>query len=329
MSIWNEIYNNINHNISLVCLFIGSSMISYNEITDENNQQYPCFLNKFKNKKLIILIDPHLESNLKIEEFFMLKGNPLIIDKIIYSENKISVRVLHNNEVIVYALNEAIDYIKHLWVDKHELIDTPKIYTIINICLNNKIKLILQDFTGNDTTYFYSKLFKRYNRDDLLNHINMDITQFESGCRINLHKDLIKLDDNGNFIQEKFIELFKMEESKLYYNILNNRIDIFVYPICFYHSQIIKKIDFDLDKYQLYKIGLIATIYNIDYDEECLDHSYINQKLELLINIILKDIINSKKIKEPLFEFIKANIHERRILYETMKNLKVKIIVDA
>ena len=329
MSIWNEIYNNINDNISVVCLFIGSSMSSYNEITEGNNQQYPCFLNKFNNKKLIILIDPHLESNLKIEEFFMLKGNPLITDKIIYSENKISVRVLHNNEVVIYALNEAIDYIKHLWADRNEQIDSPKIYTIINLCLKSKIKLILQDFSGNDTTYFYSKLFKRYNRDDLLNHINLDVTQFESGCRINLHKDLIKLDDKENFIQEKFMELSKMEKSNLYNNILNNRIDMFVYPICFYHSQIIKNIDFDIDKYQLYKIGLIASIYNIDYDEECLDLSYINQKLELLIDIILKDIIISKKNKEPLFEFIKANIHERRILYETMKNLKVKIIFDV
>lgn len=326
MSIWNNIYNSINCSICTVCIFIGSSMSSYNEITDENNQQYPCFLNKMNNKKLIILIDPYLETNLKIEQYFMLKGNPLITDKVIYNENKVSVRVLYNNEVIVYALNESINYIKHLWVDKNDQTDTYKIYNIINLCLKSKIKLILQDFTGNDTTYFYKNLFKKYNRNDLLNHINLDVTQLESGCRINLKPDLIKLDNKGNFIQEKFLELSKMTESNLYNNILNNRIDMFIYPICYYYSQIIQKIEFDIDKYQMYKIGLIASIYNIDYDEECLDITYINHKLELMIDIILKDIVNCKKIKEQFYDFVKANIHDRKKLYETMKQLKFKLI---
>ena len=326
MSIWDNIYNSINITISTVCIFIGSSMSSYDEITDENNQQYPCFLNKIKNRKLIILIDPYLEENLKIKQYFLCKGKPLITDNIIYNQNKLYARVLYNNEVIVYALNESINYIKNKWDDNNDNSDTFKIYNIIELCLKSKIKLILQDFTGNDTTYFYKNLFKKYNRDDLLNHINLDVTQLDSGCRINLSHDLIKFDNKGNFIQEKFLELSKMTESNLYNNILNNRIDMFIYPICYYYSQINLKIEFDIDKYQMNKIGLIASVYNIDYAEECLDLIYINHKLELLIDIILKDFIICKKIKEPFYEFIKANIHDRKKLYETMKQLKIKLL---
>lgn len=324
MSIWYEIYNNINESIDLVCMFIGCSMGTYTEITDENNQQYPCFLNNFNCKKLIILIDPYLETDLKIEEYFMKKGNPLINNITIYDGTKISIRVLYNDEVTVYALNEPIHYTNHIWVDKNDQKDAHIIYTIINLCLGLNKKFILQDFSGNDTTHFYSKLFKKYDRNDLLHNIILDVTQLDGGCRIDLNKDLIKLDDKGNFIQEKFMELSKIDKTILYNNILNNRIDVFVYPICFYHSQIINKIDFDIDKIQLYKIGLIASIYNIEYNEECLDLSYINERLELLINIILKDIINSKKMGNDFFEYIKSSIHNRRILYESMKNLKIK-----
>ena len=48
MSVWDNIFNNINdQTINFVGLFVGCAMGYYNEITEENNQQYPCFLNNF------------------------------------------------------------------------------------------------------------------------------------------------------------------------------------------------------------------------------------------------------------------------------------------
>jgi hypothetical protein len=322
MSIWNDIYNNINNNIKLVGLFIGCSMKCYTELTEENNQQYPCFLNKFTGKKLIILVDPYLEDELKIEQYFITKGNPLVCTDKIINNNKLSIRIFLNDEVIVYALNESINYIKHGWIDNSDQIDTPKIYTIINLCLNQKIKFILQDFSGNDTTYFYSKLFKKYDRNKLLDYINLDVTQNQGGCRILLHPELVKLDNYGNFIQEKFMELSKIKESKLFNTILNNRIDILTYPIMFYYSQLKQNIKFEIDKIQLYHISLISNIYNINYDDESINNIYLEQKLEILINIILKDIIKGRELEDSLYEYIMSILHERKILYETMKILK-------
>ena len=323
MSVWDNIFNNINdQTINFVGLFVGCAMGYYNEITEENNQQYPCFLNNFIGKKLIILVDPHLEENLKIEEYFIKKRNPLVCTKKFFKDDKLSCRIFVNNEVIIYALNESIDYIKYLWVDKEDQQDTYKIYNIIQICLERKIKFILQDFSGNDTTYFYSNLLNKYNRDDILNYINMDVTQKDGGCIILLFQDLVKLNENGNFIQEKFMELSKIKNSKLFNTILNYRIDIFIYPIIFYYSQIKSNQELEIDKIQLYKIKLFTNIYNIEYNEEIIEPIYIAEKLEILINIILKDIIIGRDLDKSFYNHIMSNIHDRKTLYETMKILK-------
>lgn len=322
MSIWNEIYNNVNNpGINLVGLFIGCSMEYYNELTEENNQQYPCFLNKFNGKKLIILVDPCLETELKIEEYFVQKGNPLICTNRSYVEGNPVIRVFQNDHVIVYALNESINY-STCWNDEKEQEDAHKIYTIVEVCLNNQKKFILQDFCGNDTTYFYSYLLKKYNRQEMLHHINMDVTQNDGGCRFKIFPDLIKLDHNGNFIQEKFIELSKIKESKKFNTILKFRIDLFIYPICYYYDQLIQNIEIELDEYQMYKIGLISTIYNIEFDRQNKEKTYRVTKLEMLINLILQDIINARELEQNFFNYIMTNISNRHILYETMKVLK-------
>ena len=322
MSIWYNIYNNINDpSIKLVGLFIGSSMEYYDKVTEENNQQYPCFLNKFNGKKLIILVDPHLELELKIEEYFIKKGYPLVCTNKILNDDKPVIRIFNNDQVTVYALNESINYTKHQWVDKEDQPDTHKIYALINLCLDNKKKFILQDFSGNDTTYFYSYLLKKYNRQELLHHINMDVTQNDSGCRFKLYQDLINLDRNGNFIQEKFMELSKIKESILFNTILKFRINMFIYPICYYYEQLIKNIEIELESLQFFQIGLISTIYNVDFDEDSRDFSYIVEKLGVLITIILKDIISARELEESFYNYIMTNIHNRSILYETMKVL--------
>ena len=65
---WNYILNSINTiNPDLIYIAIGCSMISYDHIISDNNQQYPNFINNF-NKKIIILIDPCLEYPLAIQK---------------------------------------------------------------------------------------------------------------------------------------------------------------------------------------------------------------------------------------------------------------------
>ena len=325
MTIWNEIYNTIEkEDISLIFLSIGSSMEYYDEITEENNQQYPCFLNKFNGLKLIILIDPVLEKNLKIEEYFIKKEKPLLQINTLYIEDNPIIRVFKNNDVIVYALNESIDYISYPDINNIYSIppDKNKIYLLTNLCLHKSIKFILQDFSGNDTTNIYCDLLKIFNRDNIINNINMDVSQNVGGCRILLYPDIIKLDEFGNFIQEKYIELSKITNSKLFNQIISNRIDILLYPIIYYYTALTQNPNHELDKMYLHKISFIAIIYNIQYDENYKSPDYLIPKLNELIDIILKDIINARELENTFYDYIKSIIYDRTLLYNTMKVLK-------
>jgi len=326
MSIWNEIYNNINQDsVKLVCMFVGCSMESYTTITDENNQQYPCFLNNFDGHKLIILIDPHLELNLKIEEYFIQNGDPLIYSKNIIDEhNKPIIRKMGNNQVTVYALNSSMNYIDYPWINDDKAPDKDIIYTIVNNCLSksNKTKFILQDFTGKDTTYFYSNLLKSFNRSDVLDHINMDVTQLDGGCYIKLKQDLVKLNEYNNFIQDKFLELQYIKTSDVFDKIFNSRINTLIYPISFYYCKSLEGDDYDYEAGHLYNIGQVASIYDISFDEKSKDKDYIISKLLCLIDIILKDIIYAKDLELSFHDYMITIIGDRKLFYETLKVLK-------
>jgi hypothetical protein len=321
MSIWDEIFNEINLH-DLIFMSIGCSMDceDYNEITEENNQQYPCFLNNFNGSKLIILIDPMLEQKLKIEKYFIQIGKPLVCINTTFE----GVRIFKNKTVTIYALNEAINYIYYLWINKEKAPDTLKIYNIVNLCLNNlkNTKFILQDFSGGITTTFYSELLKEFDRDDVLNHINLDVTQNDGGCRFKITRDLVKLNEHGNFIQEKFIELSKIKNSVLFNTIINFRINTLVYPIAFYYSMLLEDSNYELDIHNIYIIKLIASIYNVEYDEKIKVSSYNISKFFKLFEIILKDIIVARELEESLYDYIISIINDRKLLYETIKILK-------
>ena len=64
-------------------------MDSCNQLTSMNNQQFPCFLNKTKGNKVVILIDPILEMPLKTEQLFQEMGDPLILVNSEFKDEKL------------------------------------------------------------------------------------------------------------------------------------------------------------------------------------------------------------------------------------------------
>ena len=70
-------------------LGIGAAMDSCNQLTSMNNQQFPCFLNKIKGNKVVILIDPILEMPLKTEQLFQEMGDPLILVNSEFKDEKL------------------------------------------------------------------------------------------------------------------------------------------------------------------------------------------------------------------------------------------------
>ena len=71
MYIWHKILTTVaKASCKLVYFGIGSEMNDCHKITELNNSQYPCYLNKFEGNKVIILFDSQLETPLKIEKYF-------------------------------------------------------------------------------------------------------------------------------------------------------------------------------------------------------------------------------------------------------------------
>lgn len=316
---WNNIYEAIiQPENNIIYIGIGCAMGRYQEITETNNQQYPCFLNKFDSKKVIILIDPELESPLKCEQIFDEELNII--------NNNTNTRILINSDNTIFAINDMFYYELNQYITEetrtNTLANIQILYLIINTCLQNNKKLIFQDFTGNDTTNFYLNLFNHYDKDELLNNIIFDFTQEDSGCIVNINYDCIKLNENGHFIQEKFMTLKYLYhiDSQLLHNKIKKRIDLLNYPVLWIYNKMLIGEVFEIFSFrQFIELKLLCSIYDINYEL-----LIKNDNIELYKNLIirlLQDILFAKE-SEDLYSFFLENISNSSIFQKNLSLLK-------
>lgn len=308
-SAWINIINDI-QNVDVIYMAIGCSMGHYKEITQTNNQQYPCFLDKFK-KKLIILVDPILETPLKIQE--------QITDLNEIKTN--DYRILKNDSLIIYAINKSFYYVGTYYngydnskiknSDTESEINFRYLLQIIQFVLDMKIKFIFQDYSGTDPTNFYFELMKIFDSDELLKYVTFDVTQKDAGCFIDINPNIIKYDSDDNFIQEKFLPLEKINKLDTFRDILKLRIDLLNYQLLWTYNKSLDTNEwkpFDTDK-----IMFLCVIYN--FDTRFLDYNVelikaIDCIRDLMI-IIIKDIVKSLCCEEELVTYLINNISNR------------------
>ena len=95
-----------------------------------------------------------------------------------------------------------------------------------------------------------------------------------------------------------------------------------LYPLAFYYCELLKNPNYELDIHYMHKINLVASVYNIDFDEESKDSSYLISKFLALIDIILNDIIIARELDESFYDYIISILDDRKLLYYTMKVIK-------
>ncbi len=334
MQNWSEIFDKASlPNTNLVYIAIGSAMGHYQENELQNNQQYPCFLEKFADNKLIILIDPMLESPLKIEEFFARQNDPLIMTKSIVENDKYVWRIFQNRTTCVVAINSCFYYeIRNYYNPQEEkeinsTVDTnvSNLINLISICLSkvNKTKIIFQDYSGPDTFNFYSSLLSCFDRDELLNNVLFDVTENESGCFIEMSPELATIDSDGNFVQERFKKLVQIRSSPKYQLFLNNRVTVMQYPMSFVITKLHESIDFNMSEvHGLYKVKQLATLYDISYDSDCVNPHYILDTYTKIFKLVLRDIIDSNGYCHSQYDYIMSIIDQRMMLYNALSVLR-------
>ena len=326
MTFWQTIYDNILlPSTTTVYIGIGSAMGHYNEITEENNQQYPCFLNKFSGNKVIILIDPHLEHDLKIQTYFNSIENPLPIINIIKNNNGQPVfRHFQNYNTTVFAINDWFYLESTEWMTPEKITQTNEntavLLNIINVCLEKqpKTKLIVQDYVGRDNTKFYLELFNIWNKQDILNNILFDVSQQNEGCFIKLSFKLANIDSDKNFIQEKYVQLANIKDSPLFITNIISRIDQLIFPLSKSYIDMIQKPDIEPVEYT--EIKYLSHIYNIPYPDN--GHTLLKPYYEQLIKIMIDDIVDSRDADPTIKNYLFENIFNRDLFVSTLSVFK-------
>ena len=275
----------------IIYLAVGCAMGNYSIINPNNNQQYPLFLEPFTNKKkLIILIDPQLETPLKLES----QINLIETDSVNYF------RVLQTDNLIVFAIKKLF-YFYHY--DKNTL-DKIFLNKIISYSIENKIKTFVQDYTGIYIKHAYLEYLE--DNSDIKKYVIFDVTQDYSGCFVDFSKVVIYYDSEDNFIQPYFLTL--VEIKKLSFDTfkihLNKRIDWVNFRIFRQIRMINKEIKEDI-KDTIDVENILKNLKNI-YDNITLEITINN--LENTINIVVSDIIIALELDETLLTNIKTNM---------------------
>lgn len=286
----------------IIYLAVGCAMGNYSIINPNNNQQYPLFLEPFTNKKkLIILIDPQLETPLKLES----QINLIETDSVNYF------RVLQTDNLIVFAIKKLF-YFYHY--DKNTL-DKIFLNKIISYSIENKIKTFVQDYTGIYIKHAYLEYLE--DNSDIKKYVIFDVTQDHSGCFVDFSKVSIYYDSEDNFIQPYLLTL--VEIKKLSFDTfkihLNKRIDWINYRIFRQIRMINKEIKEDI-KDTIDVENILKNLKNI-YDNITLEMTINN--LENTINIVVSDIIIALKLDETLLTSIKTN------MINELSKLKIKV----
>ena len=331
---WNYVFNYIDQ-VDHVYIAVGCAMPQYRfsdevnspymfDITERNNQQYPCFMNKFIGKKMIILIDNELEfidfskkeRDLVIQQYFNRIGQPL--ESIAKTE---SLRVSINAETIVIASKTSFYYEETSQMSETEVNVFRENFTTFNNliakCIDSKKKLIVQDYTGRDLTQTYLQFLDMYGRS-ILNTILLDVSQSNGGCFIELKPSHATFDKNGNFFQEKYLKLVDCIDSEMYNELYKKRLSLFNYPlswaVCNKHG-----VEDSYSEFNFENLRLLFFIYECKYDTK-----YKQESLLILIKKMLDDMLTSRGLDISIGHSIISKIMNRNEFNKEVRDILQK-----
>jgi hypothetical protein len=348
MDHWQRIFNYLSlPTTTTLYIGVGSSMSHYAEVTEQNNQQYPCFLNNFEGSHLVVLIDPCLESDLRLFRYFEQQGDPLTLVNQTNWDNTASiessglltnnikktfpgsvvplVREFDNSKGKFFAINDCFYPEVHPQMDdKHNIKASESVsilLQLVTIALSKvkPSKIIYQDYTGADTTNAYGNLFDIFGRDTILSNVCFDVSQHDGGCFIELRPDMIQLDESGNFVQEKYERLTKFPNSPNYLKSVKSRIDILAYPTAWNYIKLKESVSFE----QVFvdRVKNLATIYGLEFDLSASRAKLCAQYL-CILNTVIRDIVRSRDIDDSFADFLLGNLENRTEFNNAISILK-------
>jgi len=181
---------------SFTYLGIGTSFryYNFNQITEESDQVYPCFLKKYNNFRAIHY-DPVFKENFNfLMDYFSNHGY-------IFIEHP-SFWIWRTPD----GINEFLIIHEELWTDKDFLF----FKQLCDITIEQQNKLIVQLYAGRDLETIKMHLYSLYEGESkkyFKNNIMFDMTQGEASCVTNMKETFPLLDKDGNFLTFQFFTL--------------------------------------------------------------------------------------------------------------------------
>jgi len=314
---WNIMHSIEDFNPCIIYFAVGCSMKHYKDcdISSNNNQQNPSFLQKFKDSKIVyIFVDPELENPLKFDTQITLTES--------YSSED-CYRILKNDNIIVFAINKLFYF-----YDKKDKISD--IYTTFKInqsfitslilyCTENKKKLIVQDYTGIDINNSYLDFYEFFPTIKLDKYIIFDITQNNGGCFIDFDNTTVYYDTDGNFIQPNLLTLSKLKEldNNIFKVILIKRINW----INYYISRQIRIINKEIEDCQYYNKDIVYILKNLAIIHGITTEFSI-ENLENTIMFVMLDIIEAFDLSTDILTHISNNNYNQKIICNTLSHIK-------
>lgn len=317
------------------CIYIAVGSAHENGQTDDKNQQYPQFIDNLRADKEIISIqfDPRMETPMTMQGLFDRLGNPLtLIHQVTNNDETPYFRIYKNNVGYFFIINDRYFNEINEYMSDDDILQVDYqcafLTTIIEYVSSNSIKLIMQYYTGHDTTYQYIELLDIYGYS-ILKHICFDITHDKGGCYIDLPAKL-DMDENDNFIQYKFMQLTDIKNYSLekYKDLLTERINLLGYPIALDFINMQESLEYKLLGENA--MSFLKHIYHINSDQSLLS------MYEELIFLMLSDIIMSLNEDQGLIitllnllqindSITESDIRKNRSTFQnTMAKLKIK-----
>lgn len=349
MNHWQRIFDNLSlPTTTTLYIGVGSCMGHYAELTEQNNQQYPCFLNNFPGSHLVVLIDPCMESNLKLCNYWEQQGQPLNLVHQTNWDNTADTQCVGrywsdgiknqypgsvipkcrqyvNSRGTFFVINDCFHPELNRHMNKEQIEKVTESFSVlcnlISMSLGkvNPSKIIYQDYTGTDTTNCYSNLFEVFGRETILPHVCFDVTQQDGGCFIELRPDMIQLDESGNFIQEKYESLTKFPHSQKYLPILKSRIDALTYPTIWNYIKLKESASFE--QVFVNRVQNLAVLYGLEFNPSAKNDTLLYQYL-CIIKTVIRDIVRSRDIDDSFADYLLENLENRTMFINTISVLK-------
>lgn len=327
MSNIGEIYNRVLKKITnlhpeIIYLAIGSSLGRYEIVEDKHDQQHPLFMNKYENsKKVTILIDPALEKSLVIT-----KKIPFI-----KTYQKEMYRFYEHCEEGKHHLHAINNY---FYFDKNEhnrnSIKQPEsdydfLIRLIEYTLQNNIKLIVQDYSGNDIIPYYIDLLDIFPKKEMCEKVIFDITQKDGGCIIDFSNYPIYYDSQDNFIQPGFKPLTNLKEinKSMYKSLIYTRLNYITSNL----SRQIRVLKGELEPHQYNEktFDMAFKLMSITYEGIVYSKKPKIEHIQDAIMYILLDICQSLELSPSYVSEIQENGFKQDHIYKTLSPIKVLI----